>query len=163
MGVNKSNFIVRSVRPASVFPSLLHLVDNTISFEQGDLLFYDAANDLVKVLGAETDTAAFLGISEVTLVLGKIKQPYSTDVDASQAIVSEAGPVFGVVALLEAKSGDSFTPGVEVGADAANLKRGASTTITTNSIGVYQGKALTASAGDLIEVLLTAQYPFASM
>lgn len=164
MGINRCNFITRDEGGRSIFPSLIDVIDATISFEQGDLLFFDTSPNLVKVLSAETDTADFLGISNVTLVFGKIKQPYATDVDASQAIVSQAGPLYGVVALLEAKGSDAFNSGDLVGADPANLARGVSVTVTTKSIGVYQGKDIaSATQGQLIEVLITAQFPFAAV
>ncbi len=152
MGVNKSNFITREVAPNSLFESALDLIDNTVNFEQGDHLAL--VGGLIVNPTAETDSATYLGISRVTVVNGKIKQPYSTDVDASQAINSVAGPQFGVTALFEARAADTFNPGDLVGLDPANLTRGVSTTVTTNAVGIYQGKTITAVAGDLIEIYL---------
>ncbi len=157
MGINKSNFIVREIAPQAIFESILDLLDVADSFDQGDHLALVGGN--VQRLTAIGDTATYLGISRVTVVNGKIKQPYVTPVDASQAINSVAGPQFGVEALFEAKGADAFNPGDLVSVDGANLNRGVSITIAvgTAGIGFYNGPAIaSATAGQLIAITLIA-------
>lgn len=151
-GVNK---IVREVNPKSLFESAKALVDATISFNQGDLLYLDSTNHLLKVVTAESQSADFMGIARVTIVSGKIASPYNTDVVAAQAISDIPGPQVGVVAKLVLKTGDSINPGQMLGLYPTAGTRGVSSTITTNSVGVYQGPAIvTAAAGTEIEVYL---------
>lgn len=157
MGVNKSNFIVRSIAPQAIFEDILDLLDVADSFEQGDHLALVGGK--VQNLTAVGDTATYLGISRVTVVNGKIKQPYTTDVDASQALVGVAGPQWGVEALFEAKAADAFNPGDLVSVDGANLTRGVTITIASASagIGFYNGIAIgSAAAGQLIPITLIA-------
>jgi len=155
MGVNKSNFIVREIAPQAIFESILDLLDTADSFEQGDHLALVGGK--VQNLTAVGDTATYLGISRVTVVSGKIKQPYTTDVDASQGVLSVAGPQYGVEALFEAKAADAFNPGDLVSVDGANLTRGVTITIASASagIGFYNGPAIaSAAAGQLIAITL---------
>jgi hypothetical protein len=151
-GVNK---IVRSVAPKSLFESAQALVDSTISWNQGDLIYLDTTNHLLKVVTAETQSANFMGVARVTIVSGKIASPYNTDVVASQSIADVPGPQVGVVAKLVLKTGDSLAPGQQVGLYPAAGTRGVSSTITTNAVGVYQGPTIaSATAGQEIEVYL---------
>lgn len=153
------NHIKRSVAPRSSFEDAKNVIGSSTTFNQGDHLVLDTVTHLIKRPAAETDSATYLGISRVSIVDGKVAQPYTTDVDASQAIVEVPGPQSGVVATFEAKAGDAFPPGVRVGLDPANLNRGVSSTITTRAVGIYQGPNIaSATAGQLIEVLVSDNY-----
>jgi hypothetical protein len=152
------NNVVRVIRQGSVFPEAAALVNSSISFEQGDLMYFDTGTIRKQTTG---DTgASFLGIAPVTVVSGLEKRPYTTDVDASGADGAIPGPVFGDVVKLVAKTGDAFTVGCKVYPDPATGTRGISTTAgSLVAIGVYQGKAITAAAaGQEVEVLLAQTY-----
>lgn len=147
------NKITRTVNQKSLFESAKALVDATISWNQGDLIYLDTTNHLLKAVTAETQSADFMGVARQTIVNGKVASPYNTDVVASQAIADIAGPVTGVIAKVILKTGDSINPGQFVGLDPASGTRNVSVTITTNAVGVYQGPALTTvAAGTEIEV-----------
>lgn len=149
------NTIVRSVNPKSLFESAQSVIDSTISFAQGDLLYLDTTNHLLKVMTLETQSANFQGVARVTIVNGKIASPYNTDVNASIAISDIPGPQTGVVAKCVLKTGDSLNPGQQVGSYPTAGTRGVSSTITTNAIGVYQGPAIaSAAAGTEVEIYM---------
>lgn len=158
---NVLNRITRSIRPGSVFESAQNVIDSTVSYNQGDLLVFDDTNNLVAKASAEADGATFLGIATETIVSGKLKRPVSTDVDASAAISDVPGPMFGVVAKLALKTGDSLSPG-----DLVYLyPTGGSYHIQasgTKAVGVYQGSAVTGGPSDtptLVEVHLGHRFP----
>lgn len=151
------NNITRMVAPKSIFESAINVISSAISFNQGDLLYFDDTNNLIKKPAAETDGATFLGVARVTVVSGKLASPYNTDVVASQAISDIPGPQYGVIAKLTLKTGDSISPGDKVYLDPATGTTGV-TVSGTKPIGIYQGKALTGvAAGTLIEVLIGCQ------
>lgn len=157
MGAQK-NTIVRSVAPKSIFEDATKLI-TTLSCEQGDFLRYDSATQTIIKPAAEADGASVLGIAVQTLVSGQPTSPYpGTAVDAAQATPRLPGPTYGVVARCVAKTGDAFVPGQLVYLDPATGARGVQTA-GTKAIGVYQGAAITAVAGQEIEVLLGSRYP----
>lgn len=147
------NTIVRNDGMYSLFPSAVNLIDATISFNQGDFLYLDTTNHLIKKPTLEANGGTFLGIALESIVLGKPVKPYVTDVDASAAIVDVAGPALGLVVKAVAKTGDAFVPGQSVYLDPATGTRGVATT-GTKAIGLYQGKSITAVAGQEIEIRL---------
>lgn len=146
------NRIVRSVSPNSLFEEAKPLISSAISWNQGDLLYLDTVNNLIKPLASDANAATILGIARQSIVSGKPVSPYQgTAVDAAQAIENLGGPQFGVVAKMLLKSGDAFIPGgaVYYGGDAQTVSSAG-----TNSVGVYQGPALTAASGSEGEVAL---------
>jgi hypothetical protein len=152
MPTYSKNRIVFSVRPGCVFPDAKKGIDSTISWNQGDILYFDDTNNLIKPIASDANGATVMGIAQQTIVNGKPVSPYQgTAVDAAQAIPALAGPQYGVVAKMLLKSGDSFNFGdlVYYGGDAQTVS-----STGTNSIGIYQGAAVTASAGSEGEVLL---------
>jgi len=153
MATTPKNRIVQSVAPRSIFPDVSALVDATVSYNQGDLLFLDGS--LIAPVTGDADGEFILGIAPQTVVLGKPRSAYQgTAVDAAQAIEALAGPVYGVVAKLKLKVGDSFTPGVLVYATAVDAQ---TVSITgTHPIGIFQGAAVTAVSGSEGPVLLGA-------
>lgn len=153
MATTAKNLITRSVRPGSIFESALALISSAVSFNQGDLLYLDTVNHLIKPVTADADGATILGISRATIVNGKLISSYSgTAVDASQAIEDIAGPQFGIIARLKLKSGDAFVPGGAVYACAVDAQTVSST--GTNKIGIFQDASITASSGSTGQVLL---------
>lgn len=140
----------------SVFPDASTVIDATTSWEQGDLLFLDSG--LLKPIAAEVDAATFVGIAESTVVLGKVKSPYSTATDAAAGAVPVVGGVYGVVAKMVAKTGDAFNPGDLVYSVAANPQQVSST--GSKAIGIYQGGVVaSAAAGSEVECLLGHRFP----
>jgi len=156
LGVNS---LARRVATKAVFPDIKALISSAISFNQGDLLWFDNAANLVKKVTAEADGATILGVAPVSIVSGKFPEVYNTDVDASVAITSTPGPEYGDVHFMVLKAGDAIVPGDLVYIDPANLGRGVSVT-GTKAIGVYQGKALTAPTGGAeVEIMIGARFP----
>ena len=153
MATTPKNNITRSVRPGSIFESALALISSAVSFNQGDLLYLDATNHLIKPVTGDADGATVLGIARNTVVSGKLISSYSgTAVDASQAIEDVAGPQFGIIAKLKLKSGDAFVPGGAVYASSTDAQTVSST--GTNKIGIFQDASITASSGSQGNVLV---------
>jgi len=154
------NTLARKVGTKALFPDLSAVIDSTISFNQGDLLYFDGTANLVKKLAAEADAATFLGIAPITVVSGHVKDVYPTDVDGSVAVgVNLAGPEFGDVHKVLLKSADAILPGDAVYADPVSGTNFVSVA-GTKIIGIYQGKGLTsATGGTEIEVLIGARFP----
>lgn len=152
------NRIVRSVARKSIFEDARNVIDATVNIEQGDLIALDTASNLLVPLVLEASGLTMLGISDVTLVSGKVKSPYQgTAVDAAQALESVPGPQYGVEAKMKLKSGDAFTPGALVygSTDPQEVQESG-----TKAIGVYQGAAIaSAPSGTEGEVLVGARYP----
>lgn len=153
------NNIKRSVAPKSLFESAKNVIDDTITWNQGDLITFSGG--LLSAVNAAGDDTAICGVARQKIVLGKVASPYQgTAVDASQAIEDIAGPVFGVVAELTLKTGDALNPGDPVyleGSDAQLVT--ATAGMGQVSVGIYQGAAISsATAGQKIEVLVGARY-----
>ena len=145
MATTALNRIVREVNPSSYFESALPLIDATVSFNQGDLLYLDTSGHLIKAVTSDSNGATFLGISRATIVSGKLVSPYQgTAVDAAQAISDIAGPQFGVVAKMKLKSGDTFNPGIAVYACSVDAQTVSST--GSNIIGYFQDAQVTAGS-----------------
>ena len=154
-GVNR---ITGTDNMASVIRDISGMVGSQ-TFDQGDLLFLDTSAHLVKRLATEaTDSATFLGISQCSIVNGKVADPIQgTAVDAAQGVPALPGPVHGVIAKLVAHTGSAFPQGCLVYADPVAGPFHVAAT-GTNPIGVYQGTSniSSATAGQLIEVKLGA-------
>jgi hypothetical protein len=159
-----ANNIVKEVNKKSLFDDASALLSAAISFDVGQHLFLDTTNHLIKPVAAEADSATYLGVATCKVVSGKLVSPYNTDVVASQAVGAASGPVYGVIASLTLKTGDSLSPGQVVGLDPATGIDGVQATVTTKAIGVYQGKAISSAvAGTKILVLVGCQAFTASL
>lgn len=156
------NTLVRSIAPKSVFPAAQGVTPSTLSYEQGDLLCFDATAHAIKHAAAESEGSTFLGVALETVVLGKLKRPYVTDVDASQAPSSTPGPDFGDTHKVVLKTGDTVNPGDLIYLYPAQGTR-AVQAAGTKAIGVYVGQvAVTGGPSDQpteIEALVGARYP----
>lgn len=154
MSTAKNN-ILRSNAPRVIFESAKSVVNSSTNWKQGDLLVL--VSNLLKPLDEATAQGALVcGVARQTLVSGKVKSPYSTATDASEAIEDVAGPVAQVEAELVLKTGDAFAPGALVyGVDAdpqtvTSVADGA-------AIGVYVGpNVASASAGQVGPVYVKA-------
>lgn len=146
------NRIVRQVAPISLFEDATALISSAISWNQGDLLYLDTVNNLLKPLASDANAATICGIARQTIVSGKLAPVYQgTQVDAAVAIEAVAGPQAGVVARLKLKSGDAFVPGgaVYYGTDAQTVS-----STGTNVVGIFQDAAITAGATSEGDIML---------
>jgi hypothetical protein len=152
------NTITRSVAPKSVFESAIALIDNTISFDQGDLLYLDTTAHLIKKMSSDTQSANCLGVAIVSVASGVLVGPYQGLTDVTPAVSDVPGPLSGVIAKLLLKSGDVITPGAPVYYDSGT--RGVTVTPSTSTVklAIYQGKGLTAVAGTEIECLILCPF-----
>jgi hypothetical protein len=153
MATVAKNRITRSVRPGSAFESAKAVISSASTWNQGDLVYFDDVNNVLKAVTGDTDAATFCGIARQSIVAGKPVSPYQgTAVDAAQAIEELGGPQFGVIAKLKLKSGDSFAPGDLVYASSVDAQ-----TVSvsgTNAIGIFQDAAIVASSGSEGQVLI---------
>lgn len=154
------NTIVKSIAPKSVFDDASAVTSTTADFEQGDLLIFNDTTNVIEKPTLETQGNTFLGIAQQTVIDGKVKSPYiGTAVDASQAIAPIAGPVYGVVAKLVAKTGITLAPGDLIYLDPATGARGVTNAGGTKAIGIYQGAAVASTvAGQEIECLIGCRF-----
>lgn len=147
MATKARNTIVRQVAPNSAIADLTNFVSSACSWNQGDILYFDAGTGLVKPVASDTNGASCLGVAINTVVAGKPAPVYQgTAVDAAVSAQALAGPVFGVEVKLKLKSGDSFTPGAAIYATSVDAQ-----TVSvsgTNAIGVYVGPAVTGAGAD---------------
>jgi len=151
------NTIVREISRKSIFESAFTVTDSAVSYNQGDLLVFNATTKKIVKPSAETEGSTFLGCAVVTVVNGKLKSPYSTSNDAAIQPSDIPGPAYGVIALCKLKSGDALASGDAVylyPAGGEQYVQAAGTKI----IGVYQGKNVTGGTNTDIEVLLGARY-----
>lgn len=150
------NNIVRDVARKNMFPDLFNLLDNTVSFNQGDYLVLKGGLVQRGTAAADTLTGG-LGVAPVTVLNGKLPSPYTTDVDASEAPTRIPGPVYGVIALLKLKTADAFDEGDLVFLDIAGDSDGRTVTSSlpagSGPIGVFSGKSVaSAAAGEEGEI-----------
>ena len=152
MATVAKNRIVRQVAPISVFEDATALVSSAISWNQGDLLYLDTTNKLLKPIASDANAATACGIARQTIVSGKLSPVYQgTAVDSAVAIEALAGPQAGVIAKLKLKSGDAFTSGCNVyyGGDAQTVS-----VTGTNIVGIFQDAAITATSTSEGNVML---------
>lgn len=142
--------VFRSDAVKSLFEAGLAFVDTTITFKQGDHIYFDDATNLIKRCAATANAATYLGISPVSITLGILAGPYDglTNV-TSQAPSEFQGPMYGFTALSTLKTGDTFNPGDKVyladGADSQTVS--VTDPGDANYVGIYVGAATTAAAG----------------
>lgn len=152
------NNIKFTQRQGSVFPEIdISLIASDSTWDQGDLLILNASN-FIKRGAAEADYSAALGIAAQSVVNGKVVSPYSTDSTSNQALVPLAGPIFGIVATMNLKSGDTFTKGQLVYANPGTLFNEVQAA-GAKAVGVYQGPTVTAVASSTGDVLIASRYP----
>jgi hypothetical protein len=161
---NPKNRILYEINKNAALDDIQDGVDSTISFNEGDLLYFDDTNNLVKpTTGGGTDGATFLGISRVTVVSGKLKSPYSgTAVDASEKAGRIPGPVCGVVAKMIGTTGDVMAYGDPVYVSATSPQH-VQKTANGTLIGYFVGKPVTVAAGQEIECRLVNQFRVAGL
>jgi hypothetical protein len=156
MATLAKNRITRSVRPGSIFESALSLISSAISWNQGDLLYLDTTNHLIKPVTGDTDALTILGIARNTILNGAVKGPYDGLADLpTSGIVEVAGPQFGVVAYMKLKTGDVFVAGQSIYASSVDAQTVSAS--GTNVVGIFQDSGLTAAASSQGNVLIGAK------
>lgn len=166
MAAYGTNNVNTQVGGRTLFPDVKYFTNSSISYNQGDLLIFDTANNVVRAASAESECASFLGIAALDVVNGYPRSPYSTQVDGSQGIVAIPGPQYGDTFNMVLQTGSTLAPGaaiygkpVAVGVEPNTLVAATG----TYQIGIYQGGAITSSAaGTMIEVLIGARWPAAA-
>lgn len=159
MATTPINNIIRWVDGKSLFESAIPVLSSAVTYNQGDLISYDASNNILKPVTGNGDSTFILGVARQTIVSGKAKSPYQgTAVDSSEGFSDFAGPVYGVVASLKLASGQDYIPGLPVYLTSTDAQ-----TVTSSSggssIGIYQGRAITSAATGLSgDVLVGARY-----
>lgn len=159
MATTGRNNIVRSVNPKSLFESAYPVLSKTLStWNEGDLLAFDATNACIIAVTGTGSGANSLGVAVQTVQNGIVPSPYQgTAVDASQGLSDIEGPQYGVVCSMILHTGDSFNPGqkVYISSDAQTV----TSTAAGTSIGIFQGSPVTsAPSGTLGDVLIGANY-----
>lgn len=151
------NNIKRTIAPNQIFPSAEGLVDNTISWKQGDLLFFDGAANLIKPLAVDADAATLLGVALQSITNGVQDGPYTGLTDTTPAGGGLSGPQFGVEVEMVLKTGDTLAAGDVLYASGPSEVSVAGTKV----IGVYTGnKAVVAApAGTKVLLHLGARFP----
>lgn len=149
----------------SVFESGLPGVKiGTPTFNQGDLMCYDSTVPGIRAVTATTDAAAFLGVSPVSVVAGKLAGPYDglTQTNAAQAAQEFRGPIHDADFSMQLKIGDAFTFGCKVylvdGGDTQTVTI-TDTLAAGNYIGYYVGDAITPAAATTGTVHIISRYP----
>jgi hypothetical protein len=160
--------VVRQIGEKQIFPDVKNLTTSAISYNQGQTLCFDSVTNLVRACTAQADSNNFLGIAALDVSSGKPLSPYQgTAVDASQAVPSMNGPLYGDTFLMTIKTGDSLTPGQDVylypsaGYNGVASSAGVAAT-GINPIGVYvgtQGTVSSAAASTQVECLIGARFP----
>lgn len=166
MAVYGKNTVNKQIREGAVIPDVKSFTNASISYNQGDLLIFDTANNVVRAPSAEAECAAFLGIASLDVVSGFPRSPYISQVDASQGVTSMEGPIYGNTFNMVLQTGTTMNPGaalygspVAVGVEPNNLVAATG----TYQIGVYVGPVVTSSAaGQVVEVLIGRRWPAAA-
>jgi hypothetical protein len=160
-----NNIIRGGAQGRSLFPSALPLLDDTVNYNQGDLLCLDTSNHVL-VPAATGNVANFLGVAVNTIVDGKPKSPYP-GVPVNEASSDLAGPLYSVVATFTLETGSALDPGDLVYLSSLGAQTVADSDPGVNgSIGIYTGSQGTFSsspAGQKIDVLIGARYGMGSL
>lgn len=160
------NTVNKQIREGSRIPDVKNFTNSSISYNQGDHLIFDTANNVVRAPSAEAECAAYLGIASLDVVNGFPRSPYSTQVSPSQGVTSMEGPLYGDTFNMVLQTGTTMNPGaaifaspVAVGTEPNNLVSATG----TYQIGWYLGGAITSSAAGLVvEVAIGARWPAAA-
>lgn len=146
----------------ALFDDASSVITSAVSFNQGDLIAYDATNDRLKAFAADTDSATLVGVARCKVVSGKLASPYSTATDAAEAAGAIVGPEYGGLYELTMKTADAFNPGdlvYSAGTDPqliTSVDSGAGSEV----VGIYVGKAVgSAAAGQKGQFVIGCRYP----
>lgn len=151
-----TNRIKREIAPKTILPELGTDVVAGQSWQQGDLLYFDDTNNLVKKLTAEAQAATLLGIAQQSITSGVEDGPYTGLTDTAPKGGPLAGPLYGVEIEMPLKDGDAVAIGDVLYASTAQ-----EVSVTgTKPIGVYTGnKAVAAGTGLKVTLHLGARFP----
>lgn len=151
--------IVKEINKSSMFDAAKPYISSAISWNQGDLIYFDTADQLLKPLTVEANATGAVGIADFAIISGRAVSPIQgTAVDAAQAIAEVPGPLFNVVARMKLTTGDTFTAGCLVYAAGTDPQMISSS--GTKAIGIFNGPAVTSvPSGTEGEALLGHRYP----
>lgn len=163
MAIYGKNTENKEIRPGTIFPDLKNATPTWVSYNQGDLLIFDNTSSCVRAPSTEAECATFLGIAQVDIVAGFPRSPYSTQVDASVGLSSLMGPLYGNTFNMILQTGTTISFGAAIYASPTAVGSEPNNMVSatgTYQIGIFQGKAITAStAGQVIEVLIGRRGP----
>jgi hypothetical protein len=154
-----NNIVRGGAQGRSVFSSLLPVLSTSVSFNQGDLLYFNTSTHVVAP-AATGNAANCLGVAINTIVNGVPKSPYTTAVDASEGFSDLGGPLYGVVASLILDTGSTVNPGTLLYYSTVGAQNVTPTQPGSDpAIGIWVGPAVSSSAaGAKGDVLVGAAY-----
>ena len=125
---------------------------------------YDTGTQLIRAVAATTDAATFIGVAQVAVNAGVLVGPYTGLTNVTPAPSQFVGPWYSITASMILNTGDSFTPGCKVYlVDGTNCQTvGVTNPGDGNFIGLYDGPAVTAVAGQTGPVKIGCRYPNAT-
>lgn len=143
----------------SLFPDAQNVVSALSTWNQGDIVFLDPADKLLKQITTGEDGTNVAGIASNSIVAGKIVGPYSGLTDVTEGAGSISGPDYGAVFSMKLKSGDTFTHGGAVypSQGVGQTREVTSVAGALKQIGIYQGPTVTAGATSEGECLIGAR------
>jgi len=157
----------RSDDVKALFEPGVNFLSTSVTFKQGDLLCYDTAAHVLKLVAATGDAATIIGVAQESVTAGVLVGPYTglsdpTSVALPQAIV---GPFYGLTASMILNTGDAFNPGIKVYlVDATNSQTvGVTDPGDGNYVGLYVGPVIaSATAGQEGQIKIGCRYPAAT-
>lgn len=157
---NARNNLVRQLSHRSLFESALPVLSTLSTWNDGDILFFDATNKIINAITGDGCIANLVGVAQQSVKNGIVPSPYQgTAVDASVGFSDMEGPAYGDIFSMVLKSGDSFTPGIPVYATTDPQTVTVTNPGSGNNVGIFQGPAVTPSVtGTFGDVLIGARY-----
>lgn len=153
-GINR---IKREIAPKTILPELGAAIVAGQSWKQGDLLYFDDTNNLVKPITVETQAATLLGLAQQSITNGVMDGPYTGLTDTSPSNPILAGPVYGVEVEMNLKDGDAVSIGDRL---FATTDPTIVSVTGTKEIGVYTGnKNISAGTGLKLNMHLGSRFP----
>lgn len=155
---NARNNVVRTLTNNSLFESAKPVLSTACNWNQGDLIAFDATNNILNAVTGTGSAANLCGVANQTIVAGVVPSPYlGTQVDASVGLSDLQGPSYGNVYGMVLKSGDAFVPGKSL--YATTDPQTVTVTSAGTAIGIYVGVAVTpAVTGTFGDCLIGANF-----
>lgn len=159
------NTEVKIIAPKQIFPDVRGIVSSDSDWNQGDLLIFDSASNIVRAPTAEAEGQYVLGVAQQDVVNGKPVGPYAgLATESALGAMAVNGPVYGNSYKMVLKTGETLSPGAYVYAypsGGANYVAATAAATATQPVGVYIGNVTvtSAAAGTQIECLIGARFP----
>ena len=161
MSVSNNNLIREVVPGRSLFASLKPVLSTSCTWNQGDILKYVAASNILQPVTGSGDGGLVVGVAVNAITNGVMPSPYQgTAVDASVAIEDAAGPLYGNVFSMALNTGDSWVPGQKayLTGDPQTL----TSSVTGAPVAIYQGPAITSAASGTYGDFMVGQTYYAA-